>query len=119
MGSLISKARWLEPVGQTFAVLAFSVQFFVVDPASADLMRAYFNWEHDSLSRIEGLVSGPQKKTLTETLLRPVREQLEELPVVIADERKRRWRPWLFALFAIGGALTIAGKAASVRCSTR
>lgn len=117
MGSRIEKARWLEPIGQTFAIAAFAVQFFYVDPASTDMVRGYFGREQASLARIENHVAGIYKPTLLESLL--VTPTLEMAPIQIADAQKRRSRPWLFGLFVFGGALTVLGKSASIRYSKR
>jgi hypothetical protein len=120
MGTWVGKARWLEPIGQTVAFGAFSLQFFVVDPDGAQVTAAYFNREFDHLLSVEQLLKGTAPKpTLAETLLHPVFPQLEALSWKIPSDERRRWRPWLFSLFAVGGVLAVAGKAASVLYSTR
>jgi hypothetical protein len=40
-----ARARWLEPIGQTVAFLAFSIQFFYVDPASYGALRAALDYQ--------------------------------------------------------------------------
>ncbi len=85
MDSWVEKARWLEPIGQTFAVAAFGVQFFYVDPASTDLMRGYFGREDASLARIERRIAGTYKPTLLDSLL--VTPLLETAPIEIADTK--------------------------------
>lgn len=113
----IERARWLEPIGQAFAVAAFSVQFFYLDPASTDLMRGYFDRQEKHIARIERRLDGTYKPSLLDNfMISPV---LDRLPIDIPNEQKRRWRPWLFGLFAFGGLLTVLGKSASVKYATK
>jgi hypothetical protein len=113
------RARWLEPIGQTIAFVAFSLQFFVVDPASNNALRGSISYQR---LLIEGMSENPKPGTLKEAqdlvkkrdLLETTLDEVEK-----DDARKSAWRGWLFLTFGLGALLTILGKAASVKYSTR
>lgn len=114
--SLVRRARWLEPIGQACAAGAFAVQFFFLDPASSDLMAGYFNRESVKLSRIEQRLDGTYKPSPGTNVFGPT---LDRLPIDVAIEERRRWRPWLITLFAAGALMTVIGKGAAIRYSTK
>lgn len=111
----ISRARWLEPIGQACAAGAFLVQFFFLDPASSDLMAGHFTHQAAVLSRIEQRVAG----TFQPTPANMFNHTLDTIPLQVAQQRKAQWRPWLISLFLIGAFMTVVEKAAAIRYSTK
>lgn len=114
--SFVSKAHWLEPIGQACAAGAFVVQFFFLDPASSAMLAGYFNQESARLARIEQRLDGTYRPSPSNTIAAPV---LDRLPLDIAAQERLRWRPWLMGLFIAGALMTIVGKGAAIRYSTR
>ena len=116
-----SKARWLEPVGQVIAFLAFSIQFFVVDPASNKALRSVLDYQGLRIDEVGNKNSAqPANEKETKAMVDRLAGEQDSLKVVLEeDARKQAWRPWLFLIFGIGALLTIAGKASSIKHSTK
>ena len=115
-------ARWLEPIGQIVAFLAFSIQFFYVDPASYGALRAILDHQSRQIEELGSKGGGTEVGNMAETRALAERRgaaQKAKDDAEADDARKRVWRPWLFVTFMLGAALTIVGKAASVRYSTK
>jgi hypothetical protein len=116
-----ARARWLEPIGQIAAFLAFSIQFFYVDPASYGALRAALDYQAvqiDELGNKGGTEVGNAKETKALVERREAGLRAKELKEA-DDSNKQAWRFWLFVAFMLGAILTIVGKAASVRYSTK
>ena len=116
-----ARARWLEPFGQIVAFLAFSIQFFYVDPASYGALRASLDYQAlqiEELGSKGGTEVGNAKETKALVQRREAGLRAKELKET-DDANKQAWRLWLFVTFMIGAILTIVGKAASVRYSTK
>lgn len=114
-----AKARWLEPIGQVIAFLAFSIQFFYVDPASYGALRA--SLDALRLESVEGKDSAPAgtEQEFKAQVERRVAQLNAEHSLLSDDNQRQRWRKGLFVTFMIGALFTIIGKAASVKYSTK
>ncbi|APG12021.1 hypothetical protein BKD09_27160 [Bradyrhizobium japonicum] len=113
--------RWLEPIGQVIAFLAFSIQFFVVDPASYGALRAALDRQS---AQIEGLAAknGTQAGNAAEARAMVARLEAAERAKEAKDAddvEKQKWKIWLFFAFMTGALFTVVGKSAAVRYSTK
>lgn len=118
---LYGRLRWLEPMGQVIAFLAFSIQFFYVDPASYGALRAALEVQSAQIEGL-GIKNGTQAGNAKEARDLIARLDAAQSAKALKDDddaRKQKWKFWLFLTFMIGAFFTIAGKAASVRYSTK
>lgn len=116
MATMISRARWLEPVGQACVIAAFGLQYFYVEPASTAASKALFNEQFEAVKRIEQRIAGKYKPRFPQEFLE---YQMPYVSRTSAEQLRDHLKPYYGWLFLFGGVLTVLGKMASVRASTK